>query len=190
MGDEQADRAAALALLADAVAGQPRAATRQDGGDHAEQLVAVDRAAVELEVHLHMRRDGRRGVKGVNVLGVGIDDRGVLAGGGEVAKALDAPGGGTGSDGDELAGDATHLLYPLGVARGRDRPFHERQVVGTFHRRPRHLEEMGDAHGADQLKQLLLAVEDAELAAVAGGELPHRHGGTGSGLHSSGTESS
>ena len=38
---------------------------------------------------------------------------------------------------------------------------------------------MGDAHGAGQGQEFVLAVEQAELASVAGGELPHGQRGTG-----------
>ena len=50
VGDHDADVAAPLALDADAVRGDRRAAVLQEGADHLEQLALVDRAALQLEV--------------------------------------------------------------------------------------------------------------------------------------------
>ena len=58
-GDQQADRAPPFALLAHRVPGDDRAAAGQEGGDDLQQLVAVDRAAVQFEVH--RRRAPRSG---------------------------------------------------------------------------------------------------------------------------------
>ena len=60
---------------------------------------------------------------------------------------------------------------------GGDRALDQRHVVGAVDRGPRHLGEVGDAHGPGQGQQLVLAVEQAQLAAVARGELPHGQGG-------------
>ena len=81
--------------------GMARAAPGQGGGDDLQQLAAVDRAAVELEVDVHVRRDRRRGLERRDVLGVGVDGADVVARGGEVAERLDPPGGGARADGDE-----------------------------------------------------------------------------------------
>ena len=91
LGHEQAHGAAPLALLADGVAGDDRAAPGQGGGDHLEQLVAVDRAAVELEVDVDVGGDRRRGLERRDVLGMGVDGGGVVARGGEVPERPGSP---------------------------------------------------------------------------------------------------
>ena len=113
-----------------------------------------------------------------DVLGMGVDGPGVLARGGEVAQSLDPPGGGARPDRDQQARVGPDLLDPSGVGRCRDRALDQGHVVGPRHRGPRHLGEVGDADGVGQGQQLVLAVEQAQLAAVAGRELPHGQGGT------------
>ena len=62
-------------------------------------------------------------------------------------------------------------LDPLRVVGGRDRALDEGQVVGPLHDLARGLEEVGDLDLARHRQELVLAVEERELAAVAGGEL-------------------
>ena len=69
---------------------------------------------------------------------------------------------------------ARTALYPLGVLGGRDRALDEREVVRPFDDAARRLEEVGDLDLAGEREQLVLAVEERELATVAGRELPHR----------------
>ncbi len=57
---------------------------------------------------------------------------------------------------------------------GRDRAFDEREVVGALDRPARRLEEVRDLDLAGEREQLVLAVEQRQLAAVARGELPDR----------------
>ena len=68
--------------------------------------------------------------------------------------------------------DAAHLLDPLGVVRGRDRALDEREVVRPLDDAARRLAEVGELDRARDREQLVLEVEQRELAAVAGGELP------------------
>ena len=67
---------------------------------------------------------------------------------------------------------AADMVDALGVVRRGDRAFDQRQVVAAFHDRARRLREIGDVHRAGESQQLVLAVEQAELAAVARGEFP------------------
>ena len=114
-GHEQAHRAPPLALLADGVPGDDRAASGQGGGDHLEELAPIDGTAVELVVHLDVGRDGRRRLERGHVLGMGVDRRRILAGGSEVPQSLDPTGGGAGPDGDQPAGAGPDGHDPLGV---------------------------------------------------------------------------
>src|SRR5208283_5510642 len=69
---------------------------------------------------------------------------------------------------------------------GGDRALDDRDVVGALHGRAAGLEEVDDLQPVGQQQQLILAVEQAQLAALAGGELPHREGLlAGSGHHNS-----
>ena len=61
VGDHDAHVAAALALDAHAARRDGRPALVEEGADHLEELALVDRAAVQLEVHVHVVRDRRRG---------------------------------------------------------------------------------------------------------------------------------
>jgi hypothetical protein len=105
---------------------------------------------------------------------MGVDDGGELVDRGEVAQGLDAAGGGAGADRHQVPGDPTDLLDPLGIVRRRHRALDERDVVGTIDDRRGGFQEVGDLDGARHLEQLVLAVEQGELAAVTGGELPDR----------------
>ena len=172
-----ADVAAQLALHADAVSGHLGAAVVQEGGEHLDQLALVDGAAPQLEVDGHVRGDrGAVGERG-DELGLGVDDREVLLDVGEVAQRLDAAGRRAGADGHQVPGDRPHLPDALDVVRRRHRALDEGQVEGPRPSRPARLEEVGDLDGAGHRQQLVLAVEQGELAAVARGELPDRQGG-------------
>ena len=58
MGDHDADVPGALALDTDRVVGDRRLALVDEGADHLEQLVAVDRTALELEVDVTLAEIG------------------------------------------------------------------------------------------------------------------------------------
>ena len=68
---------------------------------------------------------------------------------------------------------APHLLDALDVVRGGDGTLHEREVVGAVDRGARGFEEVGDVERVGHREQLVLAVEQGELAPVAARELPH-----------------
>src|SRR5690242_450746 len=58
--------------------------------------------------------------------------------------------------------------------RRRDRPLDERHVVRPLEHARRGLCEIGDLHGAGERQELVLAIEQRELATVAGGEFEDR----------------
>ena len=60
------------------------------------------------------------------------------------------------------------------VGGGGDRALHQRHVVGSADDRAGGFEEGGDLHLLGDREQFVLAVQQRQLAAVAGGELPHR----------------
>jgi hypothetical protein len=146
-------------------------------GDHLEQLALVDRAPVQLEVDRHVRRDRRRGRERRDEAGRGVHDAHELVDVREVPQRLDPSGGRAGADGDEPPGARPDLLDARCVVLGRDGALHERQVVRTLHDTARGLEEVGDLDLPREREQLVLAVEQRELAAVARGELPDRESG-------------
>ena len=71
--DHHADGAALLAFDADAVRGNRGFAPGQECGDHLGELVFVDRAAAQLEIDGHVRRDGRRGGERLDIVRPRID---------------------------------------------------------------------------------------------------------------------
>ena len=176
VGNGDADSTAALALHAHAVGRDPRAPALQRRGEHLEQLALVDRAAAQLEVHGHVRGDRGRAVEGGQVRRVRVDHGQELAHVGEVAQCLDPAARGARPDRDQRARCGAHLLDAFGVPGGGDRALHEADVVGPLHHRARGLREVGDLHPVGHREQVVLAVEQGELAAVAGGELPDGEG--------------
>jgi hypothetical protein len=173
-GDRDAHGPAALALHADAVGRDPGSAALQHRGEHLEQLRLVDRAAAQLEVDSDVCGDRGRAVECGQVGRMGVDHREELPDVGEVAQRLDATAGRARPDRDQRARGGPHLLDPLGVTRGRDRSLDEADVVGALDHRPRGLREVRHLHPLGHCEQLVLAVEQGQLAAVAGRELPDR----------------
>ena len=174
---QEADRAPGLALLTDTVPGDDRPSTGQGGVQHLQELPAVDRTSVELEVHRYVLRDRGRAPEGGDVLGVGVDGRAVLTLGGEIDQALDSPCGGAGADGNQAARGSSHLEDALGGFGRGDRTLDQRHVVRPGLRRSRHLAEVDNPNSFRQGEQLVLTIEQAQLAPIARGELPHRQGG-------------
>ena len=71
--------------------------------EHLQQLLLVDRAAMQLEVDIDVRLDRRGGGERVDEVGPCIDRLGELVHVLEVAQRLDAAGGRAGPDGDQRA---------------------------------------------------------------------------------------
>ena len=176
VGDHHADVAARLALEADAVRRDLRPAAVNERSDHLEQLALVDRAAVQFVVDLDVRRDRRRRRERRDVARSRVDGRDEVVDVGEILQRLDPAGGGAGADRDEPLREGAHLLDPLRVVRVRHRALDERKVVRPLDAGDAGLEEVGDVDLAGEREQLVLAVEQRELAAVAGGELPDGEG--------------
>src|SRR5918994_80268 len=125
-----AHRAAAVALDADAVRADARTAAVEGRGDHLEQLVLVDRAAVELEVDADVRADRGRRRERADVVGRGVDDRGEALDVGEVAQCLDTAGSRARADRDQRTRLPADLLDALRLVERCDRALDERHVVG------------------------------------------------------------
>ena len=139
----------------------------QERRDHLEELALVDQAAAQLEVDGDVGGDRRRGRERRDELRRGVDEAGEVLDVGEVAQRLDPARGRAGADRDERLRHAAHLLDPLRVVRRRHRAFHDREVVRPLHLGAGRLGEGGDLHLAGDREQLVLAVEQGELAAVA-----------------------
>ena len=71
-----------------------------------------------------------------------------------------------------------HLADALGIVRGGDRSLDQREIVGPVRDGARRFGEIGDLDRAGERQQLVLAIEQRKLAAVAGGEFPDREPGT------------
>ncbi len=188
VGDHHARRAACLALEAHARRRQPRRAAVQERQHRLDELLLRDRAAAQLEVDLDVIGDRSRRLERADELGARVDERDPLLHVGEVPQRLDPAGRGAGADRDEQARLLANLVDPLDVVRRRHRSLDERDVVRAGELGARRLGEVGDLERAGDREQLVLAVEQGELAAVAGGELPHGElRFRGDGAHSSRT---
>ena len=73
------------------------------------------------------------------------------------------------------------LADPLGVVRGRDRAFDQADVVGPGDLLRPGFEEVGDLDGLGHGQQLVLRIQQRELAAVARGKLEDGQFGLGHG---------
>jgi hypothetical protein len=171
LADHDADDAASLAFHADGLVPQLRATTGGERGEELNELAGIDRAAAQLRVHGHVLRDGRGAGQRCDPLGVRVDaqpERVVVA---PVAERLDPARRRAGTDGDEEACPAAELDDPLQVGRLRDGAFHEQDVIGSRRASGRGLRKVHDVEMLDDGEQLVLEVEERELAAVARGEL-------------------
>src|SRR5450759_1198194 len=101
-----------------------------------------------------------------------VDDVRVLLHAREVLERLDAAGGGAGADRDQELRLLAHLLDPFDLLGRRDRALDERYVVGAGDLGASGLHEVGDLNTAEQREQLVLAVQERELTAIAGRKLP------------------
>ncbi len=144
----------------------------EDGGDYVQELALADGAAAQLEVDGDVLLNGGRVVEDIDVLRGGVDDRHELSDVPEVAQGLYAAGGGACPDGHQILGGASNLLDARRVVLRRDRPFHQGEIVRAPDGGPGGLQEVGDLHLLCDGEELVLAVKDRELAAVARGELP------------------
>ena len=172
--DHDADIASALAIDADAVIGDRRLASGEKGLNDLEQLTPVDRTAAQLEIDGHMGADRRRGRQRAQVFRMRIDCGCILAKVGEVAQRLNPAGGGAGPDRHQAARAPAHAQNALRVGRRRDRALDQRQIVWPRHHAPRRLGEIGDVDPLGEREQFVFAIEQAQLATIAGSELPHR----------------
>ncbi len=143
-----------------------------------EQLALVDRAAAQLEVDRHVRGDRGRGRQRRDVVGAArrrCDVNSV-----DVARSCAAPGCRPAvAQAPIVTSTRGTACGPRGCARascgGGDGALDERQVVGACE--PPRWSPPGSRRSpalSGQGQQLVLAVEQAELAAVAGRELPDR----------------
>ena len=174
MGDHDAGDAARLALRAHARRRQSERVAVDERGERLQELATIDRTAPQLEIDRHVGCDRRGRVERADVLRVGVDDRAEAVDVATVAERLDTARGRAGADRDEQVRFPADLVDPLGVVRGGDRPLDERHVVRPGDHRRGGLREVGDRDSSGDGEQLVLAVQEAELAAVARRELPDR----------------
>src|SRR5690349_18095554 len=116
-------------------------------------------------------------------LGAGVDAGTPRRLVGRVAQRLDAAGGRAGPDGDErpCSGAERHDLG--GLLLGAHGALDEEDVVGAVRAgRPR-LGELDDVEAAEDREQLVLEVQEGQLASVAGRELHHPDARPGGGVH-------
>ena len=81
------------------------------------------------------------------------------------------------TDGHERLRHAADLTDSLGVVRRRNRALDERQIVRAANPCARRLQKLRDLDRARHGEQFVFAVQETQLAAVAGSELPDRERG-------------
>ena len=171
MGDDDAGRAAPLAFGADRFVGELRPATDDERGQQLEQLAGIDRAAAQLGVDDDVVGDGRRHRERRDELRLRVDGGGPRPVLGPVADGLDAAGRRAGTDGHQggrLAAQAEQLLELL---LGADRALDEQDVERAGRAARGRLGKLDDVEPLGDREELVLEVEDGQLAAVARGEL-------------------
>ena len=99
----------------------------------------------------------------------------------QFSQRLDSSGRGAGADGDQGLALLADLADPLGVVGGGDRALDQADVVGPGDLLRPGLQEVGDLDGVGHGQQLVLRVQQGELAAVARGKLEDGQFGLGHG---------
>lgn len=170
LGDHDADRAAAFARLAGAFGGGFRHAGLGECEDDFDELPFIDGATAEFKVDLDMGCD-RSGV------GEGFDHRWgcvdrafeffVVR---EVAEGLDTTCGCASSDRDQFFALGAKLGNAVFVFFGRDRAFDDRQVVGAGLEVAGGFGEVSEVDPICDGEKFVFAIEQSQLAAIAGGE--------------------
>ena len=188
--DHHAHVATALAFDADRRGRRARHRPLDQPRERREQLPAIDRAAGQLEIDLHVLRD-RRGVRErVDEPGAGVDGPDVFVDVAAVAERLHPARRRACSDRHQEARALADRSQLFQLFRGGNRTLDEGDVVrAVVHRRGR-LGEVRDRDRAGQFEQRVLGVEQLELAAVARRHLEHGHAGGLRRAHSSSTSSS
>ena len=169
--DDDAGRAAPLAFGADGFVGQLRPPPDDERRQQLEELARIDRAAAQLGVDDDVVGDRGGDGQRLDELGSRIDGRRPRSMVGPVADGLDPAGGRAGADRDErrrLAAQAEQLLELLVRA---DRALDEEDVERSGRAARGRLREFDDVEPLGDREQVVLEVEDGQLAAVARGEL-------------------
>ena len=117
------------------------------------------------------------------IFGVRIDGSGEFADIGEVPQGLDAARGGAGANRHQMPRETTHAQDAFGIGGRRNRAFDQREIVRSAHHPPRRFREIGDVELLGDGEQFVLAIEQAQLAAVAGSEFPHCQARAGAARH-------
>src|SRR5581483_5593509 len=167
-----AGRPASLALSAYTVRGRIRFAPIQVCAENLDKLVLIDRAAAQLEIHEDVVGNGRRFVQRFDVTRCGVHNRNEFFDVLEVAEGLNASGGGARANRHQKLRGTPYLVYSFGVMGCGDGAFNQRYIIWPFDHRPRRFREVRDLDSVRNCQEFVLAVEQAELAAVARGELP------------------
>src|SRR5208337_535441 len=179
--DHYANRAALLALSANAVRRRVWLASIQKRAEDFHQLIFVDGATPQFEINKHVVGDRSGFLQGFDIVGPGVHDGDEFLHLLEIAQRLDAAGCGAGANRHQEFGGAPNAVDPLGIVRRGDRAFHQRKVVRTFRHRARGFGEIGDFDRVGDREEFVLAVQQAQLTTVAGGELPDRELGFANG---------
>src|SRR5271166_4523443 len=172
MGDHHAYGATLLALATDGMRRRVGLAPVQVSAEHFHELQFVNGTTAEFEVDKDVIGDGCGLLQRLDVVGPGVNDGNELFHVLEVTQRLNAAGGGASADADEEFRGATNAVDALGVVRRGDGALDQGNIVGALDYSAGSFGKVGDFNGVGDSKQFVFAVEEAELASVAGGELP------------------
>ena len=172
MRHHHADIAGDLALDTCRMGWGRRLSTGQQRGHDIDELRLGDRTAPQFEIDLHVIGNGRRSRERVDIGRMRVDDGCEFPDIAEIAQGLNAACSRAGADGDENLRAPPHILNALRVVRRRHRPLDERHIVDAPDSGAHRLGKVGDVDCLGDRKQFVLAIEQAQLATVAGREFP------------------
>jgi len=150
-----------------------RLSPMKEGVDDLQKLVFGDGATSQLEVDVDVVRDRCGSRQRLDVLGLRIDDGQEFVDVLPVAQGLNPPCGGARPDGHHCLRHLSYAHDPLRVVRRGDGALHQREVIRPIDLAAGGLGEIGDLDGAGNLQEVVLGVEESQLATVARGEFPH-----------------
>src|SRR5207248_3050012 len=142
-----------------------------------EKLVLVHGTATQLKIDLDVLGDRSCGSQGFHKLRMRIKVPRPLAGVAEVAERLNSSRGGTGASRDENTALAPDGANPGRVMRRGNRALDEPDIVGAAQHFGGRFREKGNFDGPGEREEFVFEVEDAQLAAIAGGEFENPDSG-------------
>ena len=176
LGHNDANGAASFAGLANAFGGGFGASAAGHGQNDLDELVFIDWAAAELEIDLDVLCDGARVGQRLDHFRRSVDSFFELLMVCEISQSLHTSGRSARSDGDEFFALRAEFYNTMKVFRGADGTFDDRKVIGARSQVAGGFSKVSKLDTIGQCQELFFAVQEGQLAAIAGGEFHDRNG--------------